>query len=1195
MKVADLVNETKTRLAGLSTVGWILLGLVLLLLVVAAFIGWRWWRRRRTTKPEPTEQPAAAPARGGAALGQELARDWKRFRRGLPAGARRSLDHFHPVVLLGTESAGKAEIIERFGGVAQRRVELGPSAALADGQLRCVLGGDVLLFDLAEEVVRAPRELVAAGLRRAFASALRRRVPVVVVCLSPEALDKQSGQQLAELGGALRAKLDILAELRDEPLAVRVVVSDVPGFARFDALFRLLELPGIPAVVAIDDPGDEAVRGALLAYADDLGTALSELPPRDALELIGFLEALPHLSGALSMVLGELFAPGGELTPRPDGLYLLPPRGGPNPLVVPDGLRRPGPSPLLKHRLIAMTASLVVAAGLFAAYRRDGARWETAAAAAWSYELNREHELDLRLAIRAYTSDLKGNLLDRLSPGFFTTGPGIVACSFVEQVRHDHLIDQLSDRLAIAPERRQPEQALYDAALLYASRNNPLGRMIHDRLDEWATAVGLDRALVADYLRLAGPYLDERWIEALRELPQAPPVDSFPADLDRLLRMLAADHVWQAGELDDVVELARRLRPELHERAQFGAAHRVLVTPPLDRLASTFKVHAARFDLLAELWDNRLALDDIFQKVLDLAPPPPGRTPRSLAELAAVVSPMVAGASGARPTTLVIEGQEYAVDLGGFARALRGAEVDRLLTDFLAQAPDNAVLLFFPEAAARQEVHLPLSWPSGLSGARTHRRIFSREAFEQTVKPAVLAASALVDQLADRPALARRLGELVSEALEVYSIDYEAELEDLFSSFDVEVRSESAARRVLASLAGRRSPLRELMRVVGQDAALGLGDDTTGRFDQMLGVEERYGGLNALFQAGKGGDAFVAYQDVLRDTGAKLAPSPPAAGAAGKDGGLAARLSPAGLVALDLLSGAPKSPLDAIAAWQGEAGLTDEQAEPFGAPIRAVVGLGARDIERALARWDQELERAADAELFSRFPFDRSAGDDATADAITGWLHPKNGRLTLEILPLVAGLVERTRSRDGRWHHASAHSCADDDVCVQVPGRLLATLDRLSRASDLFWDDAGKPRALAVNVTPRPFTVSGQAGPVPELVRLSAGEGSVFYFNQRPRRSQLEVDWTRDQVASLSVQIKEEGTLSLTPPALVVGGTPWSLFRLLQQAQRRGSTYTWRVRLGPSQLLAVSYDIVDPTGEALGATAAKEVAVGTAR
>ena len=128
--------------------------------------------------------------------------------------------------------------------------------------------------------------------------------------------------------------------------------------------------------------------------------------------------------------------------------------------------------------------------------------------------------------------------------------------------------------------------------------------------------------------------------------------------------------------------------------------------------------------------------------------------------------------------------------------------------------------------------------------------------------------------------------------------------------------------------------------------------------------------------------------------------------------------------------------------------------------------------------------------------------------------------------------------------------------------------------------------AAQVAVTPRPFTLAAGDGPLPELVRLSVGESSVFYFNQRPRRTTLALDWSKDHTASLTVQIKQDGSLSLTPPAIAAAGSPWAFFHLLQQAERRGSTYTWRVPITPTQVLSVSYDVSDPTAQILGTSKA---------
>jgi len=61
-------------------------------------------------------------------------------------------------------------------------------------------------------------------------------------------------------------------------------------------------------------------------------------------------------------------------------------------------------------------------------------------------------------------------------------------------------------------------------------------------------------------------------------------------------------------------------------------------------------------------------------------------------------------------------------------------------------------------------------------------------------------------------------------------------------------------------------------------------------FDAMAQVEDHFGALAPLFTAGKTGDAFVAYQDVLRALAAQLGSSAPPAGkpAAGKPGGAGA-------------------------------------------------------------------------------------------------------------------------------------------------------------------------------------------------------------------------------------------------------------------------------------------------------------------
>jgi len=1180
---ASHLDQVTSWFRGLSTAEWVLVIAAVVILLGLVIVGAVWWRRRRAAPAAPVAPPPVRPA---VALGTQLVADVRKFRRGLPSPTRRGLDAFHPIIVLGTEASGKAAIIEQFSGVAQRRVELGPRAELAGGQLRCVLGSDVVVFDPSEQVVRAPRELVDAGLLRALGPALRRRAPLVVVCISPEVLDKQSEPQLAELGGALRAKLDVISALRDEPCAVRVVLSDVPGFARFDALFQLLRLPEIPAVLPIDRFDDAALHDVLLDYSDEICTALTRLTPRDTLDLVGFLEALPQLSGALSVLLGELFAPAGELTPRPDGLYLVAAKGGRNPLIVPEALLRPGTSPLLKHRLIALSLALVSGVVLLASYRRDAAAWDHASAAADSYDLKAAHEIDLRIAIRGYAQRSAGGLTDRLRPGFFVEGPAVVACAFVEDIRQSALIRSLTDSLAMPPGKRRPERSLYAAALLYASQASELGELIDDRIGEWAEALGLQSSLVTDYLRLARPYRDDRWIDRMLDVAKAPVVDDFAEHLVRFVALLAPYRTWNTAEIEEVVALRDELWPQVEDLERFGAAERILATPPLARLAAAYKVHAPRFKLLAQLADHHVVLGTLLESV-NVAPPA-SELPRSFAELTAALALVVSATGNPSQATLTIGDHDYKVDSGSFPRAMRGDRLEHIVAGFVDRTAGDGARLLLANPTQAIDVTLGITWPPGTSGAVTHARMYTREVFQAEIAPTVLGVHRLLDRLGEYPALRDQLAQLLSQALDLYAAGYEQELARVIGSFRVDLSSEIAAQRVLRVLAGSGSPMRALVAAVAHDATLGLADDKTSAFDAMTAVEDHYGGLAALFVAGKAGDAFAGYQDVLRALGTQLvAPATGKPGAAAapaqtaQTAAISARLSPAGALAFAVVQGAPNAPVAALDAWLADKPLTDEVVDVFRAPVRAAYALGARDVEAALAAWDREIEAGANAELFSRFPFDRKSGDDLDPETLTAWLVPKRGRLDAELLPAVTGLVAQSRGWDGRVHHRPALACTGDELCVRVPAALLATFDRLASAADLLWDDAGKPRALEVTVTPRPFTLAG-GGPVPELVRLAVGETTAFYFNQRPKRTVIALDWTRDQTASLSVQLKQDAAVLLTPPAVIAAGTPWSLFHLLQQAERHGSTYTWRIRLGPSQSLVVGYDVVDPTAQILG-------------
>jgi hypothetical protein len=1159
---------------------WIALAIaaVVIALVVIAIVMVR--RRRRAERTVDAAPPAPAPP----ALASVMVHDARQFRRGLPPRARRSLDHFHPVVVLGTESAAKGELIERFSGVGHRRAELGDPAARSDGALRFALGTDTLVVELSEEVCRAPRALVEPGLRGALGRALRRRAPLVVIAIGPDSLDRQSDARLIELGAALRSKVDALAAIAGRRLSVRVVVPEVPGAARMAPLFRLLPLPGVPSVIDLGDASEGLLRARLLGYGQHLGEALIDLPPADVLDVVGLLDAAPALARALALIVGAFFADSGsEPPPLPDALYLVAAGGGPNPLLVPPALAKPGPSPLLRHRVIALSTAMAAGGLLAAGYHHRATGWSQASAAAWSYDLTSDSERDLRALIRGYARPDGAHLVDLVTPGFFGAGPEVVACSFVEQVRQDGLIDSLEDDLAVIEQRRRPELPLYRAGLLYASADSELGRLIGDRVDEWSSAVGLGPALVTDYLELAAPFRDRRWLERLREAARAPVDDTLEGTLRDFLTGLDDVAGADPGTLDALVATARTLRAVTADLQRFGATQRLLATDTMASLAPSFAAHGRRFELLAELWESRRAVDAVLRAVIEAAPPPTERALRTYSDLVAAAAPLLVSAGAGREETLVIGETELRVDPGDAVDALRTAAAGRLVAAFLEQPVADPVDTLIPPAHGHGLL-LPIVTAAGISVRDRIDRRFTREAFEVWVRPMTIALAAVVAGLADRPLLRDRLRQQAQAHLVAYAERYEASLVELYTSFDLELSSPAAARRVLRALAGPASPLRELARTVAYHAAVGADADAP-LLAPFAAIHDRFAALGPIVDESKGDPPLVAYQDILDEAAAALDAPPPAPA----PGAATPALTPPGRLTLDVLAGADKTPTALARQWVAGAGLSPELAVPFLAPFDRLNDLGAGEIEGSLDQLHRRFDDALHDDVLSRFPFTPGADAEVAPEELAAWLHPTTGRLAIEVLAVLEPtFVRRTRAAGGRIVYVASQRCGGEPGCVTVPRSLLDGLGRLATLADRLWDEAGKPRPLVVMVTPRPYR-SDKRGPSPELVRLTVGDDGLFYFNQRPARTALAIDWTQPHDAALALQLDQADT-ALAPPAIAVAASPWSLFRLLAIAERRGRVHTWRVPVDDRRTIAVSFEIDDPITPLVRAVRAPAVA-----
>jgi Intracellular multiplication and human macrophage-killing len=1178
-------------------------GLLFLVLAVVLLVGigalvWYWRRRKAKAEVDAVEVAVAPPV--DTSLGDEVAEAWRGFRRGLPGRARRSLQEFQPVIVLGTESSGKTEIIERFSGVAQRRAEIGAPAEVLDAGLRLHLGSDCLVAELSEEVCRARMDTVDAGLRKVFGEMLRLRTPIVVVTLSPETLEKRSELELRELGAAIRAKIELFAELRGEPLEVRLVLPELPGAASsLPALFLLARLPGVAQVFPLGQGEEPAIRAQLLALTDLFSAALIAHGPEETLAVVELLESVPKLSQAIASLANELLQEGEAAAGvRDGGLYLVPLPGGrnpPNPLQIPQSLLRPQPHPLLKHRLITVSAGVAMVAWLAGGYAHHAKLWRHASLAAGSYEVGRHDEEHMRKLVRDYArGDAGGSVLGTLLPRYFTRGPRIAGCAFVERIRQHTLRDELSDAICrsaskppaeIAPKCTQragqekmpatPEEMLYLLALLYASNDNDLQTIVRHGREQFA-AVTLTVPIIDDYLDLAGPNRD---VELLEMLWSYEFEGSHREELARTMAFLEPLTRASAGlaHPSALVDKGLEVRGILRDRGRFGHAAAVLDSrafdgKPLSNYAKLFTRHRERLELLSELAERRADLEKVVDAVTGGVDAKAGE---GLGDVPALVKRLETVLGEKHDTSTVafeLGGSAIKVQLGAVTKALRDARLRAIVEAFGEQAEENElVLLGFQAVDQRATMALRARWPEGIAGEASLPRPYTREGFEKAVKPNLVALDKLLAEMTDLGPTHAQVKRLVGAAIARYAADYVAAIDAVYGGVKLGPVSTVGLKRVLRSLAGGGSALHDFLGEIAHHTSLGVEKLEVELLDPMLDVEVKYGPVARIVDPSKPGGPLVSYQDILRDAVLRLEPG--AGAGVAETSAFAARLAPLGRLAFAAMADPKTAPVEAVRTWAQAQQLDDELGRPFLAPVERLAAQAGEDLSKSLQHFNRELVHNLEVELTSRFPFSAQAEDEVNPEDLDQWLNPTRGRIARDVLAGVGPLVRRAAGYEGGQTWAASTNCAADPGCTSGIAPLLGTVNDLARLSALLWSEDGKTQPVRVRILPQPLRVAGNAASKPVAVRLVVGEGRVDYFNQRPAETVLEIDWTKRQTAALSVDVASKDPVkSFEPPAVVVSGSAWSFLRLLQKGHKEGSTRTWRVPTG-AEPITISFTV----------------------
>jgi len=1139
---------------------WIALAVVGLLLVGLAI----WLYRRK--RPASTQSSVT------------LAKLFDSFLRRLPTNAADD----PIVVVLGESLAGKTSFIRGAIDPVSGASLFLPSDT-SDPRLQLFAGQSRIFEELSGDVLASVTQETRKSLQDLWRpSALRAPVAVLVVQAGSSTFTPAG---LRQLGTTARGKIDALTELRGRPTRVRICLSNLDR-----------EAPGfVELATAIEDEGG---AGTLRGLRVDTNTNLDELAPYLPLGLkkgpASAFAAMtdfvgnrgPALLSALKPLMGALEDTRGSTQPPiVDGVLLAAFSPDSAPIMLGDPLAldmreaEAETQALLRKRRNRMITALAVGAALSAAPYLYHRFVQISAASESVTTFTRQIQSNPgRFPPPDEVTKAEGRSAADLSAVLDPTWPPL-RVSFTgtkEELQGEWLTGVR--RAYLVPGLRADDRTkrVYAAALYYASTRpdeegniDPLGTRVLTDATLWSEKLGIPVGVVRDYVELNDPSS-----AALPDdIPVLPPTQSTVLeDWTRYLEAMAKygatttrdtetyDEAHQK-ELDALRADAKRLSAALTaaEEAQ-----------PVAEIVTLIDQKKWRAEALRRLIGDSPPSQEVpgwvleneadITAVLGLAKDTPLDVPDPRGKaLATVLSDLdaIKPVSVEKPEYVFKQSDADPIDVSatGFADRVAWFRASKLVATYLGgyQKWEHAEnIAFFTQNPPYSSVGASPLADRGAS--RSLPGVFTQEAFEQDVVPAVSDLDGRLAKTYAGPEDKRRLGVFVDREVGLYATSMRDNLNAYYESFQFRASSTTTLRAFVNDMIAPSSWFSDFLVTVATSAGAAQNKDR--RFQPLRDKLADFQSIVTLM-AGENGKypGLDKYTAIL----AKMLPSLDG-GLSGvrapKGTALADRLAPIGTLGFSILTGADDSPIAEVNAFLAAASIPSNRSAPFLAPVQRAYALGIENIEKNVAEGYEDDVLPELEPLLRRFPFDTSAKSDATAEEVEAALGAK-GAYWKGFDAIVAPVCDKNAS--GKYSAKSGSGRT-----VRLPSGALGLHEWATKLAGVLWDKDGKAQPLAISAKPLPLP-SMEPEETVTLSYLRTGTSSVYGFNQTPAYQMLAAPWSPGEPSSVGLELTTTGGGEKQFASIDVEGSDFAFLRLLTKAKTsRTVVYTWELTPGGS-------------------------------
>lgn len=1156
------------------------------------------WLLVRRIRARPTQQPPAQIEPGC------LTRIYREFLNKQPRDYRRSILGFQPIVVLGNQGSGKTEVINRFSDWDQQATD-GLESHTEAAELQLYLGSRVLLHELSPAMLGDTSGAARTALLRLWKPIFRRRRPIVVLVVSAHDLLQDAPDELTRLATLMRAKVNLLAALRDEPVELRIVVSHLDEFVGFNEFSAVASRAQLESRV-VPGPDNEVSLDALAVH---LPLSLLTAEASDYLKILEFFAKLTGLSKGLSRFIQTMVSDRGLGTPPAlEAAYLTGGASGTaDPLWIGDeDVLRPGHEPWRKHA----QAAWGIAAGL-AVYQLTGFffeqhLWGQAREAVDNYTDLEDPDEQLRRArIENFLHRGSGPL--RFFPSFVTSSALMDLKDDFSAVAMRGVIEpQLMALVRSADADSQPiaVRALYLEGLRRATNDNDLGALVRQRAAEWSRATALPQEFVESYVEITngsasfsddGTLLKQalaptnsrwtsftRWnafLGVLGSLQERCPEllgDGDPAKPQDGCRASRARFHKVHGEASKLQEVASRLQnfPSVAD-----------LVDGIDSLGPSFRPLATIDALAIATWANETAdLVEILDAVAQTADGVDEPAADSLASLAKQLRDIRTQEDG-RDINLLAEyggrGEPGAVTLtfnpANWSRYADANQVHWRLDAFESQTWTGSELLLVGvsrKALAASDEALPNSALFSVecpepAVAQTEKcpvdPRYTRRTFVEFIQPAVSELLMELDLLESDARLSasdrRIVYDVLGRSAAAYAEQYRRTLANYLAGFRVS-KSDPDLGLVLRLMASDASYFATYLHIAIDNVCFDAG---VGVFEPLADLLLSYEGLCTLADV----DAPVSAQAAA--SGSDASGTKAAAGTESSSAGSApqasvgAKLTSPNLaeyraiitkLADDLAGGASgtQTTRDAktqIEKWFESVPLQGDAQMPFVAPVQTAEVHAATAMATGITDSWESVAKPQLKTLYSAYPFDDDATEDATPEQIEKALHPTTGVLAMFVAENLSDVAEISNGVLVLQESASK---------LPLDPSLLEEANAALKLSALFYAQDGTPRPLKMELRTRPPPKATEQGQVPSFAFLAVDEQRVLAFYQRTTKKTVNVDWTKSQESIVGLTLVDSTSAEqavVDMPSKSMPASYFSALHLLDQGRQRGQAISW--------------------------------------